>query len=142
MKRRDSGAWMWAEAVDLMEQAERMHRQFFRFAGTGATERPRWEPPVDVYSSGDEVLVEIALPGVPADRMELVIVPGELIVRGEGARRADRVAQPSTASRSPTAASSAGWRCRPGPGNWPRRNWRMAACNYCSPGAERARVNG
>jgi HSP20 family molecular chaperone IbpA len=83
MKRRDSGAWMWAEAVDLMEQAERMHRQFFRFAGTGATERPRWEPPVDVYSTGEEVLVEIALPGVPADRMELVLAPGELIVRGE-----------------------------------------------------------
>ena len=73
---------MWADAVDLLEQAERMHRQFFRLAGTTA-ERPQWEPPVDVYSSGEEVLVEIALPGVPPERMELILAPGELIVRGE-----------------------------------------------------------
>jgi HSP20 family molecular chaperone IbpA len=83
MKRRDPAAWMWAEAVDLMEQAERMHRQFFRMATTGAPERPRWEPPADVYSSDDEVLVEIALPGVPTDRIELLLAHGELVVRGE-----------------------------------------------------------
>ena len=88
MKRRDPGAWMWAEAVDLMEQAERMHRQFFRIAATGAPERPRWEPPVDVYASDDQVLVEIALPGVPSERMELIVTPGELVVRGE--RRSPR----------------------------------------------------
>jgi HSP20 family protein len=82
-QRRDPAAWMWADAVNLMEQAERMHRQFFRIATAGAPERPRWEPPVDVYSSEDEVLVEIALPGVPTDRIELVLAPGELVVRGE-----------------------------------------------------------
>lgn len=72
---------MWSEAVGLLEQAERMHRQFFRLAGSA--ERPRWEPPVDVYGGTDEVLIEIALPGVPTDRIEIVIGPGELIVRGE-----------------------------------------------------------
>jgi HSP20 family molecular chaperone IbpA len=72
---------MWAEAVDLLERAERMQRQFFRLAaGAG---RPRWEPPVDVYVRGDEILVEVALPGVPSERVELVCAPGELIVRGE-----------------------------------------------------------
>jgi HSP20 family protein len=80
-KRRNPEAWMWSEAVGLLEQAERMHRQFFRLAGS--SERPRWEPPVDVYGGADEVLIEVALPGVPADRIELVIGPGELIVRGE-----------------------------------------------------------
>jgi HSP20 family molecular chaperone IbpA len=88
-QRRDPAAWMWADAVNLMEQAERMHRQFFRIATAGAPEQPRWEPPADVYSSDDEVLVEIALPGVPTDRIELVLVPGELVVRGE--RRPPRV---------------------------------------------------
>ncbi len=72
---------MWAEAVDLLERAERMQRQFFRLA-TGE-QRPRWEPPVDVYSRGDEILIEVALPGVPSERVELVFAPGELIVRGE-----------------------------------------------------------
>jgi HSP20 family molecular chaperone IbpA len=81
MHRRNQGPLMWAEAVDLLERAERMQRQFFRLAA--GAERPRWEPPVDVYSRGDEILVEVALPGVPVERVELVCAPGELIVRGE-----------------------------------------------------------
>ncbi len=81
MKRRDPRAWMWSEAVGLLEQAERMQRQFFRLAGS--SERPRWEPPVDVYGSSEHLLIEVALPGVPSDRIELVLAPGELVVRGE-----------------------------------------------------------
>jgi HSP20 family protein len=81
MHRRNQGPLMWAEAVDLLERAERMQRQFFRLAA--GEDRPRWEPPVDVYSRGDEMLVEVALPGVPSERVELVCAPGELIVRGE-----------------------------------------------------------
>lgn len=81
--RRDPAAWMWTEAVNLMDRAERMHRQFFRMATGGALERPRWEPPVDVYSGENEVLVEIALPGVPTERIEVLVGPGELVVRGE-----------------------------------------------------------
>jgi HSP20 family protein len=81
MTRRISGPWMWGDAVDLLEQAERLQRQFFRLAGEGV--HARWEPPVDVFADGDEILVEVALPGVPADRIELVCAPGELIVRGE-----------------------------------------------------------
>ncbi len=81
MHRRNRGPLLWAEAVDLLEQAERMQRQFFRLAAGEA--RPRWEPPVDVYSRGDEILVEVALPGVPSERVELVCAPGELVVRGE-----------------------------------------------------------
>ena len=81
MTRRRPGPWMWGETVDLLEQADRMQRQFFRLAGQDA--RARWEPPVDVFADGDEILVEVALPGVPADRIELVCAPGELIVRGE-----------------------------------------------------------
>ena len=82
MKRRETVPWMWSEAVDLLDRAERLQRQFFRLAG-GATERARWEPPIDVYASGDEILVEVALPGVAPDRVELVCAPGELVVRGE-----------------------------------------------------------
>jgi HSP20 family protein len=81
MTRRNPGAWMWGEAVDLLEQAERLQRQFFRLAG--AAERASWEPPADVYADRDRILVEVALPGVPAERIELVFAPGELVVRGE-----------------------------------------------------------
>jgi HSP20 family molecular chaperone IbpA len=72
---------MWGDTVDLLEQADRLQRQFFRLAG--GAEQARWEPPVDVFADGDEILVEVALPGVPSERIELVCAPGELVVRGE-----------------------------------------------------------
>ena len=85
---------MWSETVDLLEQAERLQRQFFRLATAGTREQPQWEPPVDVYTSEDQLLVEVALPGVPVDRMELQIGPGEIVIRGERAlpRRPDGLA--------------------------------------------------
>jgi HSP20 family molecular chaperone IbpA len=80
-------SWLWAETVDMLDQAERLQRQFFRLAAqpSGASSQPRWEPPVDVYAGTGQVLIEVALPGVPADRMELVLAPGELVIRGERA---------------------------------------------------------
>ena len=81
MTRRNLNPWMWGDTVGLIEEAERLQRQFFRLA-TGRS-RASWEPPVDVFAEGDEILVEVALPGVPADRIELVCAPGELIVRAE-----------------------------------------------------------
>jgi HSP20 family molecular chaperone IbpA len=80
MTRRNPSAWMWGEAVDLLEQAERLQRQFFRL---GDAQRPSWEPPADVYGDQREILVEVALPGVPAERIEITCAPGELIVRGD-----------------------------------------------------------
>ncbi len=88
-RRQDPAAWMWADAVELMDRAERMHRQFCRIAARGAPERPRWEPPADLFAGEREVRVEIALPGVPTERIEVLIGPGELVVRGE--RRPPRV---------------------------------------------------
>ncbi len=73
--------WMWAEAFDLLERAERLHRQFFRFERTAAA-TPRWEPPVDVVETHDRLLVTVALPGVRADRIEVVAEAGSLLVRG------------------------------------------------------------
>jgi HSP20 family molecular chaperone IbpA len=40
---------------------------------------------VDVYASENQVLVEVALPGVPLERMELVVAAGEIVIRGERA---------------------------------------------------------
>ena len=36
-----------------------------------------------MYSGPEQVLIEVALPGVPSDRLELVLAPGELVIRGE-----------------------------------------------------------
>jgi len=95
MSARNPTDWMWVQAWDLLTQAERMHRQYFRLA---ASERPQasWEPPVDVFEDEREVVVVIALPGVPAERIEVTSEPGLLVIRAEsplpfaGSRRAVR----------------------------------------------------
>lgn len=82
MRRSDAGDWMWAEACDLLDQAERLHRSFFRL-DTSRTARPAWEPPIDMYENEREVVVVVAMPGVAADRVAVLIENGVLIVRGE-----------------------------------------------------------
>jgi len=86
---------MWAQAFDLIEQAERIHRQFFRLT---ASARPHavWEPPVDMFEDEREVIIVVALPGVPPDRIEVSTESATLVVRAEcplpfaGSRRAVR----------------------------------------------------
>lgn len=57
---------MWADACALVEEAERMHRRFFDLLATPAT-TPTWEPPVNVFRSGAEIEIAVALPGVAAE---------------------------------------------------------------------------
>ena len=71
---------MWAQACDLLQQADRMHRQFFRLTGA---QSQAWEPPVDVFEDESDVVVVVAMPGVAADRVQIITEPGALTVRGE-----------------------------------------------------------
>lgn len=80
--RRDSGTWMWSEAVELLDRAERLHRQFFRPAPPGPR-RSCWTPPIDLYETDDAVVIAVALPGVTADQLEVAIEDGVLVVAGE-----------------------------------------------------------
>jgi HSP20 family molecular chaperone IbpA len=80
-RRIDPTAVMWAQACDLLEQADRMHRKFFRL--TSASHPRGWEPPVDVFEDEDDIVVVVAMPGVAADRVQFVTEPGALTVRGE-----------------------------------------------------------
>jgi HSP20 family protein len=82
MRRSDPGDWMWAEACDLLDQAERLHRRFFRL-DTSRPARASWEPPVDMYETEREIVVVVAMPGVPADRVEVITDSDALVVRGE-----------------------------------------------------------
>lgn len=92
---RDPSDWMLSRAFDLIGQAERLHRQFFRLASPA---RPQvcWEPPVDVFEDERELLVVVAMPGVAPERIEVAAEPGALVVRGvrplamTGSRRAIR----------------------------------------------------
>ena len=69
---------MWGEALSLLEQADRLHRQFFRVAG--AESAHTWEPPVDVVETDRLVQVHVALPGVERDSITIAAEPGGVIV--------------------------------------------------------------
>jgi HSP20 family protein len=72
--------WMWSDALDMLGQAERLHRQFFRPAS--GRPQPGWEPPVDVFETAREVLILTALPGVAPDDISAVIDAGVLVIAG------------------------------------------------------------
>jgi len=72
---------MWAEALELLQDAERLQRQFFRIGVLQGA--PCWEPPVDLYENGDELRLLVALPGVTPQQLEVVLAPSLIIVRGE-----------------------------------------------------------
>ena len=76
---RNPPAWMWAEACELLEQAQRLQRQFFR-VGRAVEAQPRWEPPVDIVAYGDEVQVTVALPGVAPEHVEVRAEDGLVVV--------------------------------------------------------------
>lgn len=81
MPSRDLDIWMWAEACEMLERAERLHRQFFQ-PGSPRSRRPTWEPPVDMVETDSELWVIIALPGVEAERFEVSFRAGYLVVAG------------------------------------------------------------
>ena len=79
MPARDPLNWMLSEAIDSLTRAERLHRQFFSLHTTGA----RWEPPIVVLETDEELLILVALPGVDLDQVEVVIDNGVLVISGQ-----------------------------------------------------------
>ena len=82
MTYRKPASTMWAEAVTMLEQADRLHRQFFRLA-QGPARGPTWEPPADIFETDSQLTVLVALPGVAPDQVKVVIENGYLGVVGE-----------------------------------------------------------
>jgi HSP20 family molecular chaperone IbpA len=82
MRRTDPGDWMWAQACDMIEQAERMHRRFFRLNAMDPA-HAAWEPPVDLFVDDRELVVVVALPGVSAEHVRVVDERGARVVRAE-----------------------------------------------------------
>lgn len=81
MQRRDPRAWMLAEAVELLQTADRLQRQFFQLGPN--SESPCWEPPVDMYENNLELGLLIALPGVAPEQFEVSLEQQAIVVRGE-----------------------------------------------------------
>jgi HSP20 family protein len=75
-----SRGWMWADALDMVARAERLHQQMFGPPPQAA--KGAWEPPVDVIETESEVVVLAALPGVNPDNVQALISDGCLIISG------------------------------------------------------------
>lgn len=78
---RDLESWMWAEACEMLDRAERLHRQFFRPAVVHA-KRPAWEPPIDVYETKDTIVIIVALPGVMPEQASIIFENNQLVISG------------------------------------------------------------
>jgi HSP20 family protein len=74
---------MWSEALEMLARAERVKREIFPLVASNR--RPAWEPPIDVLETADEILIFVALPGVPQEQVEAAIVEDELIISGRRA---------------------------------------------------------
>src|SRR5579872_6274263 len=77
----DPNDWMWSQALQMLAQADRMHRQLFFPVGHRA--QAFWEPPVDLLETEREVLVFAALPGVEVSKVEAGIDGGALVISGQ-----------------------------------------------------------
>jgi HSP20 family protein len=82
MTQRDPRSWMWAEACEFLERAERLQRQFFRL-GQAHAPGPAWEPPMDIFETDEELLILVALPGIAANQVQIIFDSGTLTVAGE-----------------------------------------------------------
>ncbi len=80
MSNRDATSNMWAEACHVLDQAERMHRQFFRL-GAPRGARTAWEPPVNVFEDDESYIIMVALPGVPPECVEVLLDSSSIVVR-------------------------------------------------------------
>src|SRR5690349_23628514 len=76
--------WMWAQALDMLEEADRLQRSFFAPSQTGKG-TPSWQPPVDIIETEQEYWILIALPGVAPERVTARIDGTYLVVEGERA---------------------------------------------------------
>ncbi len=78
---------IWQRANNLLQQAERIHRNFLQVAAgaryrTSPGRSPNWEPPVNVVETDNSLWVIAALAGVAVDRVDVRLEGRELIIAG------------------------------------------------------------
>lgn len=82
MPLRDLELLMWAEACEMLDRADRLHRQFFR-PSARPVQRLTWEPPIDVYETAEEFIIMMALPGVSPEGVRIALEDNRIHIQGE-----------------------------------------------------------
>ncbi len=80
MPLRETGSSLLAEAIELLCEADRMHRQFFTLQ-LGRS-NPSWTPPVDIVESEHGIVIRVALPGVEPHALDVSTDGANLHVAG------------------------------------------------------------
>jgi HSP20 family protein len=62
--------WMWLQAIEHADQAERLQRSFLRYVGPGG-DSANWEPPVDIHETDAGLVLLFALPGVAPEDIDV-----------------------------------------------------------------------
>ncbi|MGZ5877055.1 MAG: Hsp20/alpha crystallin family protein [Bradyrhizobium sp.] len=68
----DPRTLMWATACEMIDRADRLHRQFFQPMPAPLAEAS-WEPPIDITETDSEILITVALPGVDHDAVKVTV---------------------------------------------------------------------
>jgi HSP20 family protein len=68
----DPGTLMWTTACEMIDRAERLHRQFFQPTAAAIGELG-WEPPIDIIETDSEIVITVALPGVDRDDVKVTV---------------------------------------------------------------------
>ena len=83
----------WDPFQDLMTLQERMNRLFqeslARQRGQENIETGQWAPAVDIYETGDRIVLKADLPGIDQSDIELRVDDNVLVLRGERKPPAD-----------------------------------------------------
>lgn len=77
----ETGSRMWSEACEMLERAERLHRQFFQ-PGLTAPHATSWEPPLDMFATSRDIWIIAALPGVTSEQLYVSIKADEITIAG------------------------------------------------------------
>jgi HSP20 family molecular chaperone IbpA len=88
MAERDWDFLILHRAAGLLQQAERIQRNFLQIAATASFRlshgrKPSWEPPVNVVETDESLWVILAIPGVADDRVEARVEGRELVIAGD-----------------------------------------------------------
>jgi len=88
MAERDWDFLMLHRATDLLQQAERIHRNYLQIAASARFRasygrKPSWEPPVNVVETDESWWVILAIPGVAVDRVDVRLEGRELVITGD-----------------------------------------------------------
>jgi len=88
MASRDWDFAIWQQAADLLQQAERIQRNFLQVAANARYRASHgrtlcWEPPVNVVETDESLWVLSAIPGVAPNHVNVNIDGHELIISGQ-----------------------------------------------------------